>query len=105
MLDQSAPSRISLQIVSKPGVRRDGTQFDNDYYGDAQWVRFQRGRPRKIGGYMAMSDLVTGPIRELVINSTAAANFAHLFSQWGIQQLSFDDNGSGAGLAERTPAG
>lgn len=40
-------------IRSKPGIKRDGTQFDGDYYTDAEWCRFQRGLPRKIGGYVA----------------------------------------------------
>ena len=40
-----------LIIRSQPGIKRDGTQFEGDFYVDGQWVRFQRGLPRKIGGY------------------------------------------------------
>jgi hypothetical protein len=98
-------AKISLQINSKPGVKRDGTAFDSDYFRDAQWVRFQRGRPRKIGGYSAINDLVTGPIRELFVDARALVNTAHTFSPFGIQQLAFDNNGVGAGLLERTPVG
>lgn len=34
----------------KPGIKRDGTLFQADYCTDGQWVRFQRGYIRKIGG-------------------------------------------------------
>jgi len=44
-----------VQIKSLPGIKRDGTKFEGDQYVDGQWVRFQRGLPRKIGGYRAIS--------------------------------------------------
>ena len=37
-----------VQIKSLPGIKRDGTKFEGDQYVDGQWVRFQRGLPRKI---------------------------------------------------------
>jgi hypothetical protein len=40
---------VALQI--KPGIQRDGTQFAAPTYVDGQWVRFQNGLPRKMGGY------------------------------------------------------
>lgn len=92
-------------LKSKPGVKRDGTDLDNEYYQDAQWCRFQRGKPKKMGGYRAMSQLVTGPIRNLYVDSRNPNNTAHAFSPWGVQQLSFDQTGSGAGVVDRTPAG
>ena len=42
------------------GIQRDGTVLDNKYYNDGQWVRFQRGRPRKVGGYRQMTNLLHG---------------------------------------------
>lgn len=42
---------------SRPGVRRDGTELDSPFYLDGQWVRWQRGKPRKMGGYSSMSRL------------------------------------------------
>ena len=38
-------------FVSQPGIRRDGTSFASPYWTDGQWVRWQRGLPRKMGGY------------------------------------------------------
>ena len=44
-----------VQIKSLPGIKRDGTKFEGDQYVDGQWVRFQRGLPRKMGGYRSIS--------------------------------------------------
>lgn|SRR5574337_318046 len=38
-------------LPSVPGVGRDGTVLDRNFYVDGQWCRFQRGRPKKMGGY------------------------------------------------------
>jgi hypothetical protein len=42
-------------IKSLPGIKRDGTRFENGFYVDGQWCRFQRGLPRKMGGYRRVS--------------------------------------------------
>ena len=34
----------------EPGIQRDGTQLDTRRCIDGQWVRFYKGRPKKIGG-------------------------------------------------------
>lgn len=41
-------------VMSKPGIKRDGTDFEGSYYSDGEWVRWQRGLPRKIGGIVQM---------------------------------------------------
>lgn len=92
-------------LTSKPGVKRDGTDLDNEYFQEAQWVRFQRGRPKKMGGYRAMSSVVSAPVCGVTVHPNATDNLAHIFSHWGIQRLEFDPTGSGGGLIERTPAG
>ncbi len=42
-------------IRSEPGVKRDGTQFEGNFYVDAQWCRWNRGLPRKIAGYRGIT--------------------------------------------------
>ena len=42
-------------IDTLPGIQRDGTYFDKNFYTNGRWVRFQRGRPRKILGYRAIT--------------------------------------------------
>lgn len=100
----SAKTNI-FTLTSKPGIKRDGTNLDNDFYQDGQWVRFQRGKPKKMGGFTAISSVLAGPVREVYVDSRAGSNTAHTFSPWGVEQISFDINGAGAGIVDRTPAG
>lgn len=37
-------------LTYKSGIKRDGTTFQSDYCTEGQWVRFQRGVVKKIGG-------------------------------------------------------
>lgn len=92
-------------LQSRPGVRRDGTELDSPFYADGVWMRFQRGKPRKIGGYRSMSRLANGPVRAVFADSRNGVNSAHFFSQWGVQRLQFANDGSGGDLEDRSPAG
>lgn len=38
----------------KPGIKRDGAQFQGEYCTDGTWVRWQRGFVRKMGGMKAV---------------------------------------------------
>lgn len=92
-------------LQSRPGVRRDGTELDSPFYADGVWMRFQRGKPRKMGGYRSMSRLANGPVRSVYVDSRNDINSVHVFSPWGVQRLEFDNTGSGGNLEDRTPAG
>lgn len=89
-------------LDTKPGIQRDGTVFDKQYYNDGRWVRFQRGRPRKIRGYRVISDQLFGPSRGVWVN--AQNSFTSIFSGYnnGLEVLTIDDNGVGAGIGEFT---
>jgi len=91
-----------FQLDTKPGIQRDGTVFDKDFYVNGRWVRFQRGRPRKIGGYATISDQLTGPSRGVWVNPNNGFN--QIFSGYnnGLQSLSVDNNGVGAGITNYT---
>jgi len=91
-----------LQIDTKAGIQRDGTVFDLDFYTGGRWVRFQRGRPRKMGGYAVISDQLTGPSRGVWVNPSNGFN--QIFSGYnnGLQSLSVDNNGVGAGITNYT---
>ena len=94
-----------FELNSQPGVRRDGTALDSPFYNDGVWVRWQRGRVKKVGGYRAMSTLANGPVRSILVDSRNGINSVHSFSQWGIQRLQFSPSGAGGNLDDRTPAG
>ena len=73
-------SRPLDQINAKPGFGRDGTQLDNNSFIDGQWCRFQRGRPKKMGGYKAISDNLTGVARGAFVYTRNSLNFVYGFS-------------------------
>jgi hypothetical protein len=85
-------------LDTQPGVQRDGTIFDKQFYNDGRWVRFQRGRPRKMGGYRVISDQLTGPSRGIWVNAQNAFNYIFSGYNNGLQVLTIDDNGIGAGV-------
>jgi hypothetical protein len=89
-------------IDTLAGVQRDGTVFDKNYYTDGKWVRFQRGRPRKMGGYRVISNQLSGPSRGIWVNTQNA--FTSIFSGYndGLQVLTIDENGIGSGLQDFT---
>jgi hypothetical protein len=73
-----------------------------NFYTAGKWVRFQRGRPRKVGGYAVISDQLTGPSRGVWVNPSNGFN--QIFSGYnnGLQSLSVDNNGVGAGVTNYT---
>lgn len=89
-------------LDTKPGIQRDGTLFDKNYYTNGRWVRFQRGRPRKIFGFRVISDQMTGPSRGIWVY--AADSFNSIFSghSSGLQRLTVDDSAVGAGITDYT---
>jgi hypothetical protein len=89
-------------IDTLAGIQRDGTVFDKQYYNDGRWVRFQRGRPRKIGGYRVISNELTGPSRGIWVNAQNAFNYIFSGYSDGLQELVIDDNGVGAGVVNFT---
>jgi hypothetical protein len=87
---------ISLAI--KPGIQRDGTVFDSPVYVDGQWVRFQRGRPRKMGGYKGIFLNAIEISRGMTMQSQQGLNYVYSGSQSYLQFWQTDnDDGIGSG--------
>jgi len=95
----------TIVIRSQPGIKRDGTLFDAGNYADGQWCRFQRGLPRKMGGYRAsvekMSEICRG-ITEFPSNEFV---YQHYGSASGLFRSYFDSAFNSSTLTDRTPAG
>jgi hypothetical protein len=89
-------------LDTKPGVQRDGTVFDMNFYTSGKWVRFQRGRPRKILGYREIIDNLAGPSRGIYVNPQSS--FSNVYNGYsdGLQVLPIDNNGIGSGLTDFT---
>ena len=87
---------ISLQI--RAGIQRDGTLFDAPTYVDGRWVRFQRGRPRKIGGYRGIFLNAAEISRGMIMNSEDGENYLYSGSASYLQMWQTDNNnGVGTG--------
>jgi hypothetical protein len=84
-------------LDTQPGVQRDGTVFDRNFYTDARWVRFQRGRPRKIWGYRAIVNDAHGYSRGIYVNSVDGFNQVFNGYNNGLEEVIIDNNGIGAG--------
>jgi hypothetical protein len=92
-------------LDTKPGIQRDGTVFDMNFYTDGQWVRFQRGRPRKMGGYNQMTGQMIGPSRGIYVNPQQG--FTNIFNghAQGLQVLPVNSLGLGAGVVDLSLSG
>ena len=97
--------KMTSQLGTKPGIQRDGTDLDANLFNDGQWVRFVRasGRPKKMGGYRAISQYMTGPIRAVYVWSRQVLNAIYSFSSTKVEVLSADQDGVGSAIADRTP--
>lgn len=89
-------------LDTKPGIQRDGTLFDKLYYTDGRWVRFQRGRPRKIGGYSKITSAIRGPVRGMFVNPQGVLNNVFTGYSGGLQKTPVDNNGVGSGVSDMT---
>ena len=85
-------------LAIKPGIQRDGTQFASDTFVDGEWVRFQRGLPRKMGGYNGIFLNASGISRGMTMTSTNGLNYVISGYSGGLEQWSTDnDDGVGFG--------
>ena len=94
-----------VQMPSLPGVRRDGTNTDSDYFSDAQWCRFVRNRPRKMGGYKEATPFLSGPPRGGFMFSRQFMNLYVSFSQYGVEYTLVDPGGIAGEVVTITPSG
>ena len=94
-----------LTIDTLAGLQRDGTVFDLNFYTAGKWVRFQRNRPRKIGGYRSITNDVFGYSRGIYVNSVDGIN--QIFNGYnnGLEVVNIDNSGVGAGVNEFTFTG
>jgi hypothetical protein len=63
--DTAQFSRI-YSLTIPPGIRRDGTIFQADQYTDGVWCRFQRGEPKKMGGFATLFTSFNGIYRGMM---------------------------------------
>ena len=83
-------------LDTQAGIQRDGTVFDKIFYTDGQWVRFQRGRPRKMLGYSQITDQLAGPSRGIFQDSTSGLSRVYSGFENGLQVVALNNVGVGS---------
>ena len=95
---------MPTQILrSQPGIKRDGTKFDGDFYTDGQWVRFQRGLPRKIGGYRSISKYLTEISRGFMSFTQQLLQYCHSGGPSTLERFTIDASKNASLVSNRTP--
>jgi hypothetical protein len=93
-------------LVTQPGIKRDGTQFLGKWYIDGQWVRFYRGRARKIGGYKQIIGGLPNIPRGVFVTPSTPNFDVYIGDQNTLNFFQMDQNGNAiSGLNNITPAG
>jgi hypothetical protein len=93
-----------VQIKSLPGIKRDGTKFEGDQYVDGQWCRFQRGLPRKMGGYRSISKFLRGLPRALNEYTQDLLTYVHAGSANLVERFFIDGSYNTSVISDRTPS-
>ena len=92
---------ISMEVP--PGIQRDGTVLDSPCYVDGRWVRFQRGRPRKMGGYDAIFLNGTNVSRGMAMTAVNGFNYVVSGYSDGVEQwITGTSGGLGSGPYQYT---
>jgi hypothetical protein len=92
-----------VQLRSAPGIKRDGTKFEGDQYVDGQWVRFQRGLPRKMGGYRSINKFLRGLPRALLEYTQDLLTYVHAGSADRLERFFIDGTYNTSVITDRTP--
>lgn len=95
----------TLILRSKPGIKRDGTKFDGDFYTDGKWMRIQRGLPRKIGGFRAVSKRLSGASRGFSSITRQSMQYCHSGSSAKLESFTLDSGKNSSSIHDRTPVG
>lgn len=98
-MEDASPTRI----ISDPGVKRDGTLLEGSNYVDALWCRFQRGLPRKMGGYRVVNPYLDTIPRALHDFAEGGLTYIHTGSATKLGQFSIDNSGAASSISDRTP--
>jgi hypothetical protein len=94
----------TIILKSDAGIKRDGTKFDGNNYTDGQWVRWQRGLPRKIGGYKSTQKYLTEISRGFSNFTQMNFIYCHSGSENFLERFTIDSTGNSSIVTNRTPA-
>lgn len=101
----NTPQITPIPVTSSPGIQRDGTTFSAKSYIDGRWTRFQRGLPRKMGGYRQVTPTLPERVRGMRADMSGGSIFLHAGSATKLTQVITDYQGILSNQVDRTPAG
>ncbi len=89
-----------------PGIKKDGTSTEGNYWNDGLWSRFYRGLPRSMLGYRSMTNAYPGPSRGCFVDLNPLG-FIDVFSGSAnaLTAGQFTTAGFGSGVTDITPGG
>jgi hypothetical protein len=93
----------TVVLRSQPGIKRDGTVFEGENYTDGQWVRWQRGLPRKIGGYRATQKYLTEISRGFTNFTQQGFVYCHSGGEAALERFTMDGSLNASIVSDRTP--
>ena len=94
---------LPLPIASKPGVKRDGTRFEGEFYTDIEWARFDRGLPRKVNGYSRLTNRISDVPRGMHANDQDDLTYVHVGSSEDLEAFTIDSGSNLSPISNRTP--
>ncbi len=93
-----------ITIASVPGIKRDGTTWEGQNYSDGMWCRFDaRARPKKMGGYSAVTTTLPEVSRGLDVFPLGNTDFVHSGGADFLEQIQVLFDGTLGGQTNRTP--
>jgi len=95
----------TIVLKSLAGIKRDGTKYDGDFYVDGQWVRFQRGLPRKIAGYRSINKYLTQISRGFNSFTQQGLQYCHSAGSSTVERFTIDSTKNSSVISDRTPVG
>jgi hypothetical protein len=90
--------------MCQPGIRRDGTLLEGGQWAAGQWVRFDRGRPRKMRGYKSISNSLSDESTQLITQTTNGTSYIHSGYGGGLDALTLSSTGLSTQTISRTPS-
>lgn len=93
----------TIVLRSNPGIKRDGTKFEGDFYVDGQWVRWQRGLPRKMGGYRSTQKYLAEVSRGFSAFTQMKFVYCHSGGSASLERFTLDGTANSSIITDRTP--
>lgn len=90
-------------LKSQPGIKRDGTKYEGDFYVDGQWVRFQRGLPRKMAGYRSTQKSIPEISRGFTSFTQQNFVYCHTGGSNILGRFTIDGTYNASVVTDRTP--